>query len=154
MDLGSLVFDWIVISGTSGWSSRAANGHGKEYWCQYVRSKRLDDERRILCGLNNRLWSRYWAMGWLGKWIPKKEDLQHSRPVEELGAIAQNQRERAIRVDRGSPKGVWFNQTVPDETSSVDAAETRASQWSCIYLPLKNQWDACLPKSPREQKGP
>ena len=65
MDLGSLVFDWIVISRTSGWSSRAVNGHGKEYWCQYVRSRRLDDERRILCGLNNRLWSRYWAMGWL-----------------------------------------------------------------------------------------
>ena len=65
MDLGSLVFDWIVISGTSGWSSRAMNGHGKEYWCQYVRSGRLDDERWILCGLNNRLWSRYWAMGWM-----------------------------------------------------------------------------------------
>lgn len=65
MDLGSLVFDWIVISGTSGWSSRAVNGHGKEYWCKYVWSRRLDDERRILCGFNNRLWSRYWAMGWL-----------------------------------------------------------------------------------------
>ena len=65
MDLGSQVFDWIVISGTSGWSSRAVNGHGKENWCQYVRSRRLDDERRIHCALNNRLWSRYWAMGWL-----------------------------------------------------------------------------------------
>lgn len=39
--------------------------HGKEYWCQYVRSRRLNDERRILRGLNNRLWSWYWAMGWL-----------------------------------------------------------------------------------------